>query len=72
MLPVSQRALLQLAGPETVHPALLYRNMHFRGQRLHFGVHHDRPITVLSLDRQYRYEKLSWEQATIAIGEGFT
>lgn len=53
-------------GPETVPSALLYRDIPFRGKHLHLAVHHNRPITVSSLDRWRRREKPSREGVSIA------
>jgi len=57
--PLAQRDLPQLQRPDTVDPALSSRNMPIRGHHLHFAVHHDRPISVSSLDCRRRREKLS-------------
>ena len=52
--------------PEAVPPALSYRDIPFCGKHLHLTVHHNRPITVSSLDRWRRREKLSSEGVPIA------
>jgi hypothetical protein len=69
MLPLSRRGPLQLQGLETVDPTLSYWKMHTRGHHPHCAVHHDRPISVSSLDRRRRREKLRKEM-TIAAREG--
>jgi len=65
MLYVSCRDLLQLLGPDTLDPALLFRKMPIRSHCLYFAVYHDRLISVSFLDRRRGREKLNIEVRTI-------
>ena len=57
--PLVQRDPPQLQGPDTVNPTLSYRNTPIRSRYPRFAVHHDRPISVSSLDRRRGREQLS-------------
>ncbi len=57
--PLAQRDLPQLQGPDTANPALSYRNTPIRSRYPRFSVHHDQPISALSLDRRRGCEQLS-------------
>jgi hypothetical protein len=60
----------QLQGPDTVNPALSYRNMPIRSRYPYFAVHHDRPISASSLDRRRGREKLSRKERRSLYEEG--
>jgi len=68
--PLVQRDPPQLQGPVTVNPALSSRNMPIHSRYPHFAVHHDRPISVSSLDRRRGREKLSRKERRSSYEEG--
>jgi len=68
--PLVQRDPPQLQGPVTVNPALSSRNMPIRSRYPHFAAHHDRPISVSSLDRRRGREKLSRKERRSSYKEG--
>lgn len=68
--PLAQKDPPQLQGPVTVNPALSYRNMPIRSRYPQFAVHHDRPISVSSLDRRRGCEKLSRKDRWSSYEEG--
>jgi hypothetical protein len=53
-----------------VDPALSCRNMPIRSRYPHFAVHHDRPISVSSLDRRRGREELSRKERGSSYEEG--
>jgi len=70
MRPLSRRDRPQLQGLDTVNPTLACRNMPIRNHYPHFAVHHDRPISVSSLDRRRGREKLSRKERRSSYEEG--
>jgi hypothetical protein len=68
--PLVQRDPPLLQGPITVNPTLSSRNIPIRSRYPHFAIHHDRPISVLSLDRWRGREKLSRKERRSSYEEG--
>jgi hypothetical protein len=68
MLPLSRREIRRSC--KALSPSILRSHMPIRSHYPHFAVHHDRPISVSSLDRRRGRENLSRKERRSSYEEG--